>query len=296
MEQETGSAGFVPTPIDDILRADDAPPSEPAGRPEPQAAPEPRETGEAAAPPEAKDNRPRDEAGRFAPKAEAAPAPQNTGTPPAENGPKLVPVSVAIEERKKRQALEAELAELRARAAQPQQPAPPPQQVAPQQAPDFWADPDAHLTHREQQIVARLEQEMVRRTVALSEAIARQQPDYEDAEKALFEYAQANPQLRQQIGTTLATHATPAMWAYEQGKRLLAAQAWAPVQQQHASPDAFIKAEVERQVAERMARSPAPSSAPPPPASLASARSAGPRVGPAAYTGPTPLTSILGRR
>jgi hypothetical protein len=290
MEQDNAGGGFVPTALDDILRAEPGASSEPAGQPAPQAQPEtPRETGEAATPPpEAKDNRPRDEAGRFAPKAEAAAKPE-TGPPPEENAaPKHVPVSVHVEERRKWQAkaaeLEAQIAALRQQP--PPQPAQPQQPAAPQIAPEdlIFQDPRAFVGMLQQ----RQEEQLLATRLALSEALVRDKPDYADAEAALHEYARSSERAAVEVAQALRSHHAPALWAYEAGKKLLSMKP--------ETIEARINAEVERRYAERVAQSPAPSSAPPPPASLASARSAGPRVATSTFAGPTPLTSILGRR
>jgi hypothetical protein len=290
MEQDsTERGGFVPTPIDDILRAEPGASSEPAGQPEPRAQPEARpETGEAAAPPpEAKDDRPRDEAGRFAPKAEAAAKPA-TGTPPAENDPpKSVPTSVLVEERRKWQA---KVAELEARFAQQPapQPAQPQQPAAPQIPPEelIFQDPRAFIGMMQQQ-----QQEALLQTrIALSEALVRDKPDYAEAEAALTQYAQSSQKAALEVAQALRSHQAPALWAYEAGKALISRQQWSSVIQQYGSPEAYAAAQ------RAAAPPPAPSSAPPPPASLASARSAAPRTGAATFAGPTPLSSILGRR
>lgn len=304
MDQEATGGGFVPTPFEDLLRPDAGATreTEPAGRQEPIApAPEaPRETGEAAAPaPEAMDGRLRDPAtGKFIPKAADAEQ-AATGSPPAEQQkqpPQMVPASVLAEERRKWQAKVREM-EARYSAPPPPQPMqmPQQQQAAPPQ--DFWADPEGYFQHRETALMARVQQEMVNRSLATTEAIAKAQPDYEEAVSAMEQIASVNPAARQYIAQQLNAQPAPALWAYEEGKKLLAQQKWAPVVQQHADPEAYVAAEVERRLAERAAQMPAPSPAPqPPPASLASARSAGPRSGPGKWTGPTPTTQIWGRR
>lgn len=292
MEQDTANSGegFAPTPMMDILSSRSAEPA-PSPTPEPAPAPQAEASGEPPAPP--KDERPRDPVtGKFAPKeAQAAAAP-----PAAKQDaqPQSVPVSVVQEERKKRQALERELAELRARAAQPaQQPPQPAPQAVP--LPDLmFQDPERFV----QQLAQRQEEALLQTRIVTSEAIARQQPDYDKAEQALTAYAQSSPQAAQEVAQALRSHPAPAMWAYQAGKHLLAQQRWAPLMQQHSDPDAWINAEVERRLAERAAQAapaPAPSSAPLP-QSLASARAAGPRNPAPAFRGPTPLSQILGRR
>lgn len=286
MEQES-EGGFVAKPFDDILREDDgdSPLREPAGRPEPAAALEAVETGETAAPAEdkPKDDRPRDEAGRFAPKAADAPQ-QAAGSPPAaQNGPpQSVPASVLVEERRKWQARVRELeAQLTAPRPVPQPQQPPP---APEPPPEelLFQDPARFVQSLRQQqeealLVTRLE---------MSAAIARQQPDYDQAEAALAEYAQSSPAAAREVRDALRAAPAPALWAYQAGKKLL--------EQRPESIEARINAEVERRMAERMQQQPATSSAPPPPpASLASVRSAAPR---AQWAGPAPTNAIFGRQ
>ena len=292
MEQndaDNSGGGFAPTPMTDILapRADAAPPPEAAPAPAPEA------SGDTPAAP--MHEAPRDPAtGKFVPKEQQADA-----APPAAKqdgqAPTLVPVSVAQEERKKRQALERELAELRAKLApppaaqQPPQPASPPVPLTDL----MFQDPERFVaTLRQQQ-----EEALIQTRLATSEAIARQQPDYDAAEQALTAYAQSSPQAAQEVAQALRAHPAPAMWAYQAGKQLLSQQRWAPLMQQHSDPEAWINAEVERRLAERAAQAPAPApSAAPLPQSLASARAAGPRNPAPAYRGPTPMSAILGRR
>ena len=303
MEQDTANSGegFAPASWDTILRSEPASQA-PAPAPEPKPAPEPMaapETGEKTAE-ASRSDRPRDPHGRFAPKSDETPKPE--AAPPAaapqNQPPQSVPVSAVQEERRKRQALERELQDLRAKLATPQ---PATQQPAQPQAPQvplpdlMFQDPAAFVQTLEQ----RMEQRALETRIATSEAIARQQPDYSDAEEALTAYAQSSPQAAQEVAQALRSHPAPAMWAYQAGKQLLAQQRWAPVMQQHTDPEAWIASEVERRIAERMQHQPAPTPAPsaaPPPPSLASVRSAGPRSGAAAWTGPTPASAIWGRR
>lgn len=284
MEQDTANSGgaFVPAPLEDILSRD--PPDNEAqsgGQPEraemiPQAA----ETGEAAqATPDAEANRD-PETGRFAPKQPEQPTAE-TGPPPGANDPqKMVPLSVVLEERKKRQAFEAELAAYR---AQQQPPAPQqPQQPAAPQVPIeelIFQDPKAFVATMQRQ----QEEALLQTRIAASEAIARQKPDYEAAEQALTAYAQSSPRAAAEVAQALRSHALPAVWAYEAGKQLLA--------QRPEAIEARIAAEVERRIAER-APAPVSSSAPPRlPGTLADVRSAGPRASAQAQTF-TPLDDI----
>ena len=291
MEQDTASSGeaFEPSPLMDILRSDASPAPEPARETAQEPAPaEAADTGET--PEQTAEERQRDERGRFAPKPEA----QAPAAPPAaqQNAPpQSVPVSAVQEERKKRQALERELQELRASLA-PQQQAPQPPPVPEVRPADLmFQDPDAYVQYQEQ----RQQQALLQTRFALSEFQARQLPDFAEAEAAVLAAAAADQREAARIGQAMYAHPAPALWAYEEGKRLIAQQRWAPIVQQHADPEAYIAAEIERRVAERQAPTPAPSAAPRLPTSLATARAAAPRSGPG-WAGPSPLTDILGPR
>jgi hypothetical protein len=297
MEQDnTGNAvADGPTALSDIFTP--APPPEPqteqAGQAEPQAAPEAApEKGEPSS------EQPRDEAGKFAPKAAAPPAAEKN----AEEGR----ISAVKAEREQRQAaqreLEAarrELAELRARVA----PQAPPAQHAPQQTATppvplsdmLFQDPDGFV----RQVQQSHEQALRDTRIALSEAMVRQQfPDYPDAEAALERYALSSPAAREEVARLLNSHPAPAMVAYQAGKHLLAQQQWQPLMQQHKTPDAFIAAEVERRVQEKLAeqaQQSVPSNPARLPASLAGARASQGRTA-SNYAGPPALSEILGPR
>lgn len=298
MEQDTATTGgdgaFAPTPLGDILR-DDAPQTErePAGRQEPlptEAAP--IETGDAPAD-LTKDTRPRDEQGRFAPKEEK---PAETGPPPAEqSAPQTVPVGAVLEERKKRQALEVRLREMEARLAAPPPPAAAPQQQAAPEVPLedlMFQDPQRFIERVRQP----LEDQIVQTRVAMSEQLARQKPDYAEAEAAFLAWVEANPAERSRVVQEMRSQASPAEWAADVGRQIVAQQRWGQVIQQYGSPEAYLAAQ--QQAAPPVAHAPVaqPSAPPTPPGSLASVRSAGPRSGAAPWTGPTPLSAILGRR
>lgn len=274
------------TPLADILgRQEPAPQATaaPEGQPEPQPeTPPPPEKGE-----EPKPEQPRDEQGKFAPKQKEAPPASKE-----EEGR----IAAIKAEREKRQALERELAELRAKLAAPQ----PQVQQAPQQPPQpplqdlMFQAPEQFVETLQQ----RFEEQLLATRLATSEALAKQQPDYDAAEQALEAYAKSSPQAAAEVAQMLRSHPAPAMWAYQAGKHLLAQQRWQPIMQQHSDPEAFIAAEVERRLQERMQQQPAqPAQSPAPrlPTSLASARAAAPRNGPG-WVGPTPLTDILGQR
>lgn len=306
MEEQDSGGGFAPPSIEDVFgRRGTAPePKAEGGQPEPQAPPPAApETGEKP-PAEQKPQPNRDEAGRFAPKQ----GEQQAGPPPEKHEPQNAPIAALKDERAKRQRAEQEAERLRAQLAAFQQqqarPAPPtpaqpvaqqPQQQAPQ---DFWADPEAFVKGVREQAVSEAEERMFQTRLALSEAVARREPDYEEAERALEAFAATSPDARAEIAKTLRTHPAPAMWALQAGRQLIAAQRWTPVMQQHSDPEAYINAEVERRLQERMAATPpqpAPSALPNLPVSLAGARNTAPRSGPG-WSGPPSTQQLFGRR
>jgi hypothetical protein len=302
MSEQDNGGGFAPPTIEDVFgRRETAPePKATGGQPEPQAPPPaPPETGDKP-PAEQKQDRPRDDAGRFAPKQ----GEQQAGPPPEKHEPQNAPIAALKDERAKRQRAEAETTYLRqqlealTRQPRPAPQAPPqqPQQQAPQ---DFWADPEAFVKGVREQAVNEAEERMFQTRLALSEAVARKEPDYEEAERALEAFAATSPDARAEVAKMLRTHPAPAMWALQAGRQLLAANRWTPVMQQHSDPEAYINAEVERRLQERMsaaaAPQPAPSAPPNLPVSLAGARNTAPRSGPG-WAGPPSTQQLFGRR
>lgn len=315
MEQdnaETSGGGFAPTPMTDILtpRADKP---EPAPTPRTEAKPEPAPAQEASGdkPAQPTAERPRDAAGKFAPKDAQAEA-----APPAakQDAPQSVPVHAVLEERKKRQALERELQELRARVAAPQpaqqqppQPAPvgnaQPQPMAapsmptPPSADLMFSDPDrynAEMVRYQDARFAIWEQQRQKRELMHAEYRARQEyPDFDEALAELEQYARRTPFAAQEVAALLAEQVDPAGWAYQQGKLLREQRRFEEIVRQHGSLEAYERSLTAR--SPQPAPTPAPSAAPLP-QSLASARSAGPRNLAPAFSGPTPMSAILGRR
>lgn len=298
MTETADAAGFTPRSTEDVFGSRQVErQTEPAGRPEPEAAPQVEEqSGEAtAAPPEPKDGRARDAAGRFAPKAGEAEQPA-TGSPPAEQpqAQQHIPPSVLVEERRKWQA---KVAALEAQIAQRQAAPPPP--VAPQQP----AQPQVPLTdlmfQEPERFVQTLQQRqdeaMLQTRIAMSEAVARQQPDYDEAAKAVEAYARSHPKRGQEVAAEIRGHAAPALWALDFGRKILAHQKWQPIQQQYATPEAYAEAQREQWMAERTQPAPSPAPPSPPPASLSGARSASPRAQ-STWTGPRPTGAVWGRR
>lgn len=277
MEQDNGEAYASPT-LDQLLNpsAPEAPTHAEAGQPSAPPEPAPQETkGETA--PEATDaGPPRDDAGRFAPKQPKEP--ETAAPPAAETEPKHVPVAALKDERAKRQQAEQQLASLQAQVAawqrQQQQPPAQPQQPASDPIGALLDNPQDFVARQVQQAVAPLAEQAVQQRLALSrEFVASQASDYAQAEQALAEFVQANPQYGAHVAQTLRSHPNPAKWALEQGRALIRQRQWAPVIQAHASPDEFV--------AQRAPQSPPP--APPAPsnplpASLATARASSART------------------
>lgn len=197
--------------------------------------------------------------------------------PPTEQAKGLPPEEFAAlkDERRKRQAMEAELADMRAQFARMQQP-------QPEQPPEFWDNPDAAMQARLEQfgdtLLQRFEQKQQVERINASEAQARlKYADYDDAFHAFRQAVQANPALAQQM--TQASD--PAAFAYQKGKTALELE-------RVGSIDELLKAERAKWEAEARAVV-QPTSFP---QSTVTERSVGGRTGPA-WSGPTPLSDIL---
>jgi type IV secretory pathway VirB10-like protein len=223
---------------------------------------------------EAVEPAPRDEKGRFAPKGEPeAIEPQPSVTPTPEEAP--IPVKALQEERRKRQELEARLAEYEARR--------PPEPVTP---PDPWDEPDAHSQWLIQQAatVARHEAlaEFENRQIARSANQARAKyQDYDDAVGIFSQMMQQNPALERQ----LRDHENPGEFAYTTAKTQMEIA-------QYGSIDALIQAKVKAET-ERLQAELKPAPTPPTiPNSLADQQSS--RGGSTTYSPPS-LDEILGR-
>jgi len=250
------------------------------------------ETGEAAA------QRARDEAGRFAPKPEAA--------PPAASNPEVGQLAALKAEREKRQALERRLAEYEARQA-PQAAPPPAIPPTPEPAaPAFWDDPEKFVGSVEQRVAAMVEE----RTAALRMEWSREQTrttaqDYDDAEQALFDHVQEARASRDPvkiaqadaIAAAIRNAPNPAAVALQLGRQAKALREAGNDPQ--AMYERAVQAEVEKRIAAMQPAAPASpdpaSPAPRLPTSLASARAAAPRAA-STYQGPKPFAAILGQR
>ena len=236
---------------------------------QPEAAPEPiaEEKGDPA--PETTDGQPRDEAGRFAPKAQdAAPA----APPAAERDPQHVPVAALKDERTKRQTLEAENAQMRAFIAQMRQqqaPQPAAQQPAPASDPigAMLDNPHGFVEERATQVarqmVAPLEDQMFRDRLHFSVQRAKSAPDFEEADGLVNAAIQAAPpQIQQRLAAEMRRHPDPGQWVLEQGRAIKERQEFLRWKQAQGQPAPVAQ--------------PAPSApASPLPASLATARGVG---------------------
>lgn len=114
--------------------------------------------------------------------------------------------AAVLDERKKRQQLEAELEQLRSEKTQ--------QEI---KKPDLFEDPEAWQRNISEQISR---QALDNRIAMSREMFATIKDDYEEAEAAFIDYAKENPELI----TQMTQSAVPAKFAYEQGKKILAFQ------------------------------------------------------------------------
>lgn len=252
--------------------------------------------------PEQKADRERDDKGRFKakeqdtqppakpdaqkaqepPKVETKPAPTAAETvtpatkPEAEQ--KLDPrhsaaIAQANDERRKRQALEQELARLRA----PQK-----------QAPDVATDPQGFQQH----INETLQTQTINMRVDISAAMARKQ--YQDYEAVMAEWPaliEANPALYQQA----VQQELPADWAYNYVKQQLVLKEIGDPTAWRESEKARIRAELEAEIAQRP-QVPARIAPAVPPPSLANASSGAAVVSTAkSWDGPTPFKNLIRR-
>lgn len=167
----------VTTEIDDVLR--------------------PETTGEQV-------EQPRDEQGRFAKQEVAAPV-EEAKPVEAEPKPKEDAYKTAmLEERRKRQELEARL---RAREEAKSLPEPPP----------FWDDPDKSIEARLDRMRHELQSDYLNRYYNALESAARaRHQDYDEVRDVFVEKARDNPALAAQLNN----HPDPAEFAYQQGKLL----------------------------------------------------------------------------
>lgn len=236
------------------------------------------------------DGQPRDEHGRFASKTgEEAPAeqvsdPEASVTPTPEPQEERIPIAALKDERQKRQQLEERLRQYDDYFAQLQA------NQQPTEAPDMFADPEAHQAYVIEQAVSKaleklqptIQQGQTLTRAEVSEMLARQKFEDYDATVEVFKEALAtNPFLLSQLQQA----PDPATFAYNAGKQWEAAKSLgstAPPSREQ------IEAEIrEKLVAELGLNRPKA------PSTLAGDRSVGSRSGPE-WAGPTPLSHMLG--
>lgn len=268
--------------LDDILNGDDtqAPAAVQVETPEPM--------------PDA--GQPRNPNGTFAPKGDtpppAMPDPEPTAPPAVKDEPAgLIPPKALQDERRKRQALEAEVAQMREAFARMQQPQP----SAPQQpaaVPDMWEDPQGYADWVAAQAVERAVSQVqnVGQQFAgatrfdVSEMIARSKfEDYDEKLEVFADLARENPALAQR----LQADPDPAGFAYRYAKNALEVQQLGSL-----DIDAIKAAAKAEALRELQAQTPAP--VPTIPATLADAQSA--RTSMQAPQAPPTLDEIIRRR
>lgn len=212
--------------------------------------------------------------------------PAKPADPTAEMSPKeKAAFAAAADERRKRQALEQELARYRQQqpAAAPAQPGQPPAQ-----AKTFWDDPEGHFKSEEQ----KRQEHAVRTRLTVSEMIARSKyPDFDSHVEKFTQLAQSVPGLGQQM---LAS-ADPAEFVYKTAKnhavieqaggvdKLLAEREAKARAEERAKVEAEFKAKDEERERQRAALT----------GSLSTATGAGRRQTAPVFAGPTPLADIL---
>jgi hypothetical protein len=228
----------------------------------------------------------RDEKGRFASKGE--PETPAVEAPPASEGEQgTIPVAALKDERSKRQALEAELQQMRAYVQQMQQPV----QQQPTTQPDRWEDPEGYDRWLVQQVTAAAEQKATeafhyQRIATAAVQFKADKPDYDDTIQVFGQMASANPGLIQQMQQSV----NPAQFAYDTAKQAIAIQS-------AGSLDAYIQQEADRRAAAKAAEqtqalASVADKLPSAPPTITNDRSVAGR-NPPQYIGPTSLNDIL---
>lgn len=185
--------------------------------------------------------------------------------------------AAVLDERRKRQELQAELERLK----QEREP------DRAEEAPDWYAEPERAAEAQRQQF----EQMLFTQKVELSQDMMRSQhADYDEMEQKFFDLCQENPALR----TELRLSANPARFAYETAKKASEYEAMKDVESYKAKLKAEVRSELEEQIRKEQeaaqARLEKKRAAADP--SLASASSKG-GLSSSDYSGPTPLDEIL---
>lgn len=208
----------------------------------------------------------------------------------AQDGP-AVPRKALIEERRKRQELEQEIARLSQQLSAPnasqqeQQPQQQPRRQRPER-PDPWVDPDGAMEHDRQLF----EEALFDQRVATSrELMLATKPDFAEVEAFFVAAAKNNPQLQDAI----YRHPLPAKFVYEQGKRMKALQ---EIGDDPATYRARIEEELRAKWLAEHGQSQPQIQTPkaPSPKSLAATPSAQPRDTRGRFAGPASLDDIIG--
>lgn len=218
----------------------------------------------------------------------APPATEQHSDHDDDSDPHPVPRKALIEERKKRQETERQLAEMRGQLAAFQQFAKPPQPEVqvPQSDPetDFYGNPVKFVDER----LNSVKQEMERQRVAMSGAMARAQfPDFDEKLQAFAEAVKNAPHLEQQA----LNHPHPAMFAYEMGKTYLETTKYGgSIDEMRKKIRDELRAEVEQEIRKQLSSAAVEQAN----KSTAGVRGSGATAG-ATFSGPTSLKAIIGR-
>lgn len=223
----------------------------------------------------------------------APPAASDEGEPSSG----VIPIKALHEERRKRQDLERQLAELtKQRTAPPPQTAhqgqhqnqPPQAQPQMPERPDPWIDPQGAMDWDRAMMTQQMQREIYQTRTVMSRELMLAKPDFEEVESIFFNALPSNPQLAQQ----LFQHPMPAKFAYEMGLKIRA------LSEIGEDPEAYRQRVREEIRAELQGQSvqPAPTQTPKAsaPKSLAATPSAQPRDDRGRFQGPASLESILG--
>lgn len=200
-----------------------------------------------------------------------------------------VPRKALEDERRKRQELERQIAELTGKSTQqtqqPQQQPQPSQQRQFPQRPDPWTDPEGAAAYDQMMFQHQL---FETRVITSKELMRTVKPDFDEMEKIFIEAASADPWLEQQ----LVQHPMPAKFAYEQGRKLKL------MREIGDDPAAYEQRLREKWEAERAGQQQAPvvPAAPAAPKSLANTASTQPRLKNGQFAGSerASLDDILG--
>lgn len=234
---------FKPTSLDEVI----SPPGAPVEPDKPVEEAKPEDTGVAETPQE-----------------EPAVEPDK-GAPPA---PETVPIAAVLDERRKRQRVEARLDELERKQSE-------------EKRPDPIEDPDGAAKFDRENT----DQQIRNLRVELSQQMMRQAHDDYDQMEAVFVDAVAkNPALIGEFNSS----PNPAEYAYSQGKRL------SQVNVMGDDPAAYIKQEIEKGIAAALAGAKPETPKAPIPRSLAESPSA--TVAPSTWSGPQSIDNILASR